>query len=137
MLAGTSVLGLAFIFFHYFMMHSMFDNPHFFDQMQAQAKQQHQPVPPFNPQQFFRHFHLVLYVFFGGWSLLSLLGNLAAGFCLLGYRARTFCLVVAGFNCVNMPLGTILGVFTIVVLLRPAVTARFASSGMPGDHPPF
>jgi hypothetical protein len=34
---------------------------------------------------------------------------------------RLFCLIVAGINCVNMPLGTILGVFTFVVLLRPSV----------------
>lgn len=38
---------------------------------------------------------------------------------------RLFCLIVAGINCANMPLGTILGVFTFVVLLRPSVQMLF------------
>jgi hypothetical protein len=36
-----------------------------------------------------------------------------------------FCLIVAGVNCMNAPFGTILGVFTIVVLVRPSVKAMF------------
>ena len=36
-----------------------------------------------------------------------------------------FCLVVAGFNCLYIPLGTILGVFTIIVLMRPSVKKLF------------
>ncbi len=36
-----------------------------------------------------------------------------------------FCLVVAGLECVFMPFGTVLGVFTILVLLRPSVKLAF------------
>jgi len=36
-----------------------------------------------------------------------------------------FCLIVAGIICIFMPLGTILGVFTIIVLVRPSVKAMF------------
>jgi hypothetical protein len=47
----------------------------------------------------------------------------------LGQRKHhTFCLVVAGLNCRNMPLGTILGVFTFIVLLRPSVKRLFEPS---------
>ncbi len=42
-------------------------------------------------------------------------------------RARyTLILVVSGLACLSFPLGTALGVFTIVVLMRPSVKALFA-----------
>jgi hypothetical protein len=40
-------------------------------------------------------------------------------------RRHTFCLVAAGLSCLIMPFGTVLGVFTLVVLLRPQVKALF------------
>lgn len=40
-------------------------------------------------------------------------------------RRRVFCLVAAGLMCMMMPLGTVLGVFTIVVLMRDSVKALF------------
>lgn len=41
----------------------------------------------------------------------------------------TFCLVVAAVECMFMPFGTVLGVFTIVVLSRPSVKAMFTHEG--------
>jgi hypothetical protein len=38
---------------------------------------------------------------------------------------RTFCIVIAALNCLHAPLGTLLGVFTIVVLSRDAVRTLF------------
>ena len=59
----------------------------------------------------------------------SLLQFLAARF--IGRRThRIFCLVVAGINCLSVPLGTILGVFTIIVLVRRSVIAQFEA--LPG-----
>lgn len=40
-------------------------------------------------------------------------------------RRWTFCFVVACIECMNAPLGTALGVFTIIVLNRPSVRAVF------------
>jgi len=40
-------------------------------------------------------------------------------------KNKTFCFVVACIECINMPLGTILGVFTLVVLQKPNVAALF------------
>lgn len=40
---------------------------------------------------------------------------------------RMFCMVVAAINCLNAPLGTLLGVFTFVVLSRDRVRALFPS----------
>lgn len=36
-----------------------------------------------------------------------------------------FCMVVAGLSCLNMPLGTLIGVFTFIVLMRPSVQDLF------------
>jgi hypothetical protein len=41
-------------------------------------------------------------------------------------RSRVFALVVAGIHCLNMPLGTLFGVFAFVTLLRESVAERFA-----------
>ncbi len=51
----------------------------------------------------------------------------SAGYFLSKRRHRTFCLVVAAVECLSMPLGTLLGVFTILVLVRPSVQALFES----------
>ena len=37
----------------------------------------------------------------------------------------TYCLVIAGIQCAFMPFGTVLGVFTIIVLMRPSVRELF------------
>jgi fumarate reductase subunit D len=48
-----------------------------------------------------------------------------AGRSLARNRRYTFCLVVAAILCLFVPLGTLLGVFTIIVLVRSTVRARF------------
>jgi hypothetical protein len=42
---------------------------------------------------------------------------------------HTFCIVISAINCMSLPLGTALGVFSILVLQRSSVKALFASSG--------
>jgi hypothetical protein len=42
-------------------------------------------------------------------------------------RSWLFCFVVACICCMQMPLGTTLGIFTIIVLIRPSVKDLFAS----------
>ncbi|MCF7749643.1 hypothetical protein KQ945_02710 [Bacillus subtilis subsp. subtilis] len=46
--------------------------------------------------------------------------------CLARQQRHTLCLVAAALCCMFMPLGTILGVFTLVTLTRASVRARFA-----------
>jgi len=48
-----------------------------------------------------------------------------AGRALARRRRYTFCCVMAGVACVFMPFGTALGVFTLIVLLRPGVRELF------------
>jgi len=61
-----------------------------------------------------------------GWTLAVCI--LIAGSKLAHYRARTFCLVIAGLECVFMPFGTVLGVFTIIVLMKDSVKELFAGN---------
>lgn len=61
-----------------------------------------------------------------GWALAA--ANIYAGRYLTRREKYTFCLVVAAVNCANTPIGTILGVFTIVVLMRPSVKQMFEAS---------
>jgi hypothetical protein len=49
----------------------------------------------------------------------------AAGYFLAKRKNHTFCLVMAGVSCIFMPFGTVLGVFSIIVLSRPSVKEMF------------
>ena len=61
-----------------------------------------------------------------GWALAAAI--IVAGYFLSKRRNYTFCLVVAGIACIFMPFGTVLGIFTIIVLVRPSVKALFEAS---------
>jgi hypothetical protein len=63
-------------------------------------------------------------VAFAGWIFAGMV--IFAGHCLQKRLHYTFCLVVACFECLFAPFGTVLGVFTIIVMARPAVKALFA-----------
>jgi hypothetical protein len=65
-----------------------------------------------------------------GATLITLAWGLAAAMVLCGRnlvvrRAYMYCLIVAGVECVLMPIGTVLGVFSIIVLMRPSVRRAF------------
>ena len=61
-----------------------------------------------------------------GWSIAACI--IAAGRCLAGRKRYTFCLVMAAVECCFMPFGTVLGVFTIIVLVRPDVKDMFTAN---------
>lgn len=46
-------------------------------------------------------------------------------------RRHTFCVVVAAISCSFTPLGTVLGVFTLIVLFRPSVKTLFGLDAPP------
>jgi hypothetical protein len=60
------------------------------------------------------------------WSLAAC--TLFAAYNLSKKRRYLFCFVIACLSCASIPLGTILGVFTIVVLARPGVKELFDQS---------
>jgi hypothetical protein len=53
--------------------------------------------------------------------LIAFVVNVLSGFFLLQKRNRLFSLIVGGVNCLQIPFGTALGAFTILVLSRESV----------------
>ncbi|MCX7044581.1 MAG: hypothetical protein NTX50_03710 [Candidatus Sumerlaeota bacterium] len=89
--------------------------------------------PPQNPHDDFpKEFFGWMFVIIGsaviivGLSLAT--GILLAGLSLSRKKYYIFCLVMAGIECLFMPFGTVLGVFTIIVLMRDSVRQIFQSS---------
>lgn len=60
---------------------------------------------------------------FFGWLFAIALA--VSGYFLLRKQGYLYCLVMAGVSCVFTPFGTVLGIFTIVVLMRPSVKELF------------
>ena len=67
---------------------------------------------------------IAIFAILAGWTLAVCI--IIAGRCLAKRRRYMFCLVMAAISCVFMPFGTVLGVFTIIVLMRPSVKELFA-----------
>jgi hypothetical protein len=51
--------------------------------------------------------------------------------CLKARRSRGFCMVVAGLSCLGFPYGTVLGVFTFLVLGRTSIKALYEAETTP------
>jgi len=83
------------------------------------------------PPRFFAWFFILFPSVFiiAGWMLAGFI--IAAGRRLKRRVSRTFCLVVAGLECILMPFGTVLGVFTILVLMKDSVKQIFTDNNTP------
>ena len=115
--AAFSLLGVLFSSLYLVLFQVIFSNPEAFAQSQ-------QGAPP-------EEFVTLLRWFTGAfvvWFLVSCVGNLLSGFFLRARRHRTFSMVIAAINCLHIPLGTILGVFTLVVLGRESVRKMYTRS---------
>jgi len=108
--AGLGFFGMLFLLAHYAIFSVFLSNP----KMWANQKQGVPPIELFAAMKWF-------YLLFGVWFLASCVLNLISGFCLRARKQRTFSMVVSGINCLHFPIGTVLGVFTIIVLLRDSV----------------
>ena len=111
--AGFALLGVLFIGAHYLLMGTAL----------TRAAAHQGPSAP--PEEFFALFKW-FYALMGAWYGSSLVLNVLAGIYLRARKHRTFCIVVAALNCLHMPFGTVLGIFTIVVLARDSVRNAFA-----------
>lgn len=124
--AGLAVLGLGMLALHYVLMHSVFLHP------ERWSQQKNAVSPP-------RELFAVLkwfYLFFGSALAAALIANLLSGVFLCKRRCRVFSLVVGGINCIQVPFGTVLGVFTIVVLLRDSVRELYQPCVPEAPAPP-
>lgn len=60
----------------------------------------------------------------GGWSIAVCM--IIAGKKLKARKSKTFCMVVAGIECMFMPFGTVLGVLTLIALNKDSVKELFS-----------
>jgi hypothetical protein len=68
----------------------------------------------------------------GGWTIGILM--IIAGQKLKRRESRTFCIVIAALECLIQPFGTVLGVLTIIVLMKPSVIQLFTpNAGVQGQ----
>lgn len=110
--AGFAVLGMGFLALHYGLMSQWMD-PGIWE---GRAN-----PPPAGFMEFFAW----IYVAMGLMLLLGLALNVVAARSLRTRRRWMLCAVVAGLNCLQFPVGTVLGVFTLVVITRTDVRASF------------
>jgi len=108
--AGFALLGVLFLLMHFSIFYTVFNNPKLWEN-------EKQGPPPAELFDIFKWFYLVLAIWFITSGILSVL----SGLFLRARKHRMFSMVVAGIICVHAPLGTALGVFTIIVLLRDSV----------------
>ena len=69
---------------------------------------------------------LALFLILIGWTHAVLV--FLAGKFIAARKHHTYCFVMACVQCMFLPFGTILGIFTILVLNRPSVKALFPTS---------
>ncbi|MCF7676143.1 MAG: hypothetical protein K9N23_11485 [Akkermansiaceae bacterium] len=116
-LAGLAVLGMGFILLHFLIMNSLLNNPAMWEGQHGRNGQ-----PP--PKEFWMIFQW-FYALAAGLLVLACAGNLLSGLWLQARKNRRFSIAVAALNCCQIPLGTTLGVFTIIVLLRDSVRRTY------------
>lgn len=125
--AGLTLLGIGFLVLHYFIMNIM---------MKSMPEEATTPAdgsePPPMPD-FDQIMDVMIWGYIAGAIVLLLIGLvnlLSANF--MGQRKnRLFSIIVAGINCLNIPLGTILGIFTIVFLTKPAAQTLYGENQSP------
>ena len=66
--------------------------------------------------------------------------KLGVGLCIRNRKGRVFCMVVGALECLGVPYGTLLGIFTFIVLGRESVERLFEANSvpaaLPGGFPP-
>ena len=117
--AGLSILGILFLFAHYSIFRTVISNPQMW---------QNQRQGP-GPAEFVNIFSMLrwVYLVFGIWFLASGVLNVISGIFIRARTHRMFSVVVSALNSVHIPIGTALGVFTIIVLMRDSVREVYIS----------
>jgi hypothetical protein len=115
---GLALFGIGFLAVHYAIFHAVFSDPQMW-------KHQGDIMPP----KAFLDVFVWFYVFMGVIFLIGLGLNALSGLFLLRKTNRLFSLIVAGLDCLQLPFGTALGVFTIVVLSRETVRQLYGERG--------
>jgi len=124
-LSGLGLLGLGALWLQYTLMDRVMFNP----VMRASMKG---GLSPEEYSGMLKGFLIVI----GVLCLIAMILNLISGLNIRARRNRVFSLVVAGVNCLQFPFGTVLGIFTIIVLGRNSVRELYNQApggGEPAD----
>jgi hypothetical protein len=115
-LAGLGAIGVGFAGVHFAFMRAIFTRPDLW------KNQKNGPPPSFVTD-------LILWLFAFALAMIVIVTvlNLLAGIFIRQRRHRMFSLVVGALNCLQVPFGTALGVFTIIVLTRDSVRRLYES----------
>lgn len=118
--AGLAFMAMIFVLVEFAVFHFVLSNP--------AVWQDHNQTAP--PPQVFQMFNVFIwfYLVLGLFCLASAVLNILSGLFLRARKNRTFSFVVAGINCLHLPLGTILGIFTIIVLTRESVRELYETN---------
>ncbi len=109
--AGLAIAGTLFLGMHYLFMKTFLAGP-------GPWRNTRNGGP--TPEAFFAIFTWI-YMVLGALLVLSAVLNGLSGLFIERRRCRTFSLVVAALDCLQIPFGTVLGAFTLAVLLRDSV----------------
>lgn len=116
-----SLLGLGFLVAHYLFMQFMMNSE------EMRAEQETMPEG-------FMVILMGIYIVLGFIVVLFAILNVLSARFIRKRKGRIFSLVIAGINCLNMPIGTALGVFTFIVLLRDSVTTEYKNDTSNQEH---
>jgi hypothetical protein len=113
--AGLGALGGCFLVGHWWLMNALMT-----------GKLGNSSNPP--PQEMMALMQ-VIYVVVGLFIVVGTVMNILAAMFLRQRKNRVFTMVAAGLMCLQFPFGTILGVFTFVVLMRESVREGYERLG--------
>jgi hypothetical protein len=120
-IAGGMTAAVSCIFIFHATIFTIFGlNPEMFQNSNT-ANGQHAHPPP--PGLFLALGGLFFALIFAGWIFGAL--QIFAGYSLGRRRNLTFVYIIAALECVSVPWGTAIGVFSFIVLTRPSVRALF------------
>lgn len=126
-IAGLCVLGLGLIAFHFAVMHMAFTSPEI---TKAESITRLEGQPSFGSQHYFNLFQWIDLAV-GACLLVVIIFTMMSGRFIERRVNRTFSIVVAGCLCALAPFGTLLGIFTILILNRDSIIRLYEESKQP------
>jgi len=125
-MGGLYTLGIGFVALHFLFMRMIMTMPQSVPASPPPGITT-APAPPGMPPEMMAIL-IVFYIVMGLVIAALATGNIIAGFWLRKRIQRTATFVVAAINCAVFPFGTVLGVFTIIVLQRVTVKMTYAAN---------
>ena len=117
------LVGTLFVVVYFGLFSFLFSNPHFMESSSKGYNHSSTETAEIAHTRggFFLIFGIIITIFMVAMTALSFF----QAHCFAKRRHSLLCLILAGLDCLSLPYGTILGIFTFMVLFRPSVKALF------------